>query len=222
MTLIKCSECGKEISDKATVCPGCGNPLTVEPAPVYVCTECKSEFEESFIVCPKCGCPAHDDRPVDKSVIPSTANTGDKSKLIKIGACVVAAVVVVCLAFSMFGGKDNRPSSGDNTSVSSGKVSSEPVVGKWEGVSVFNYDTKKVSPLPANSSFVEFKKDGTFSMNMNDTKLNGTWRKMNDSTDSSFDQVYLLSAGSGTVAGLKDGKLMIKIENFLETFERVR
>ena len=222
MTLIKCSECGKEISDKATVCPGCGNPLTVEPSPVYVCTECKSEFEESFIVCPKCGCPAHDDQPVSKSVIPSTANTGDKSKLIKIGACVVAAVVVVCLVFSMFVGKDNRPSSGDNTSVSSGKVSSEPVIGKWEGVSVFNYDTKKVSPLPANASFVEFKKDGTFSMNMNDTKLNGTWRKMNDSTDSSFERVYLLSAGSGTVAGLKDDKLMIKIENFMETFERVR
>ena len=27
MALIKCSECGKEISDKATVCPICGNPI---------------------------------------------------------------------------------------------------------------------------------------------------------------------------------------------------
>lgn len=27
MALIKCSECGKEISDKATVCMNCGNPV---------------------------------------------------------------------------------------------------------------------------------------------------------------------------------------------------
>ena len=26
MALIKCSECGKEISDKATTCPNCGSP----------------------------------------------------------------------------------------------------------------------------------------------------------------------------------------------------
>jgi len=26
MSLIKCSECGKEISDKANICPSCGNP----------------------------------------------------------------------------------------------------------------------------------------------------------------------------------------------------
>ncbi len=27
MSLIKCSECGKEISDKAESCPNCGNPV---------------------------------------------------------------------------------------------------------------------------------------------------------------------------------------------------
>jgi hypothetical protein len=26
--LIKCSECGKEVSDKAASCPSCGNPIT--------------------------------------------------------------------------------------------------------------------------------------------------------------------------------------------------
>ena len=28
MALIKCSECGKEISDKATACPNCGNTIS--------------------------------------------------------------------------------------------------------------------------------------------------------------------------------------------------
>jgi len=30
MALIKCSECGKEVSDKATACPFCGNPIHIE------------------------------------------------------------------------------------------------------------------------------------------------------------------------------------------------
>ena len=28
MALIKCSECGKEISDKAKSCPNCGSPVS--------------------------------------------------------------------------------------------------------------------------------------------------------------------------------------------------
>lgn len=42
MALVKCPECGKEISDKAQVCPGCGNPM-------------KQRTEEETIHCPKCG-----------------------------------------------------------------------------------------------------------------------------------------------------------------------
>ncbi|MDO4171854.1 MAG: zinc-ribbon domain-containing protein, partial [Prevotellaceae bacterium] len=34
MAIVKCSECGKEVSDKATSCPNCGAPLqTVIQAP---------------------------------------------------------------------------------------------------------------------------------------------------------------------------------------------
>lgn len=38
MALIQCSECGKQISDKAISCPGCGAPCTterVEPTPLH-------------------------------------------------------------------------------------------------------------------------------------------------------------------------------------------
>jgi uncharacterized OB-fold protein len=28
MALIKCSECGKEVSEKAAACPSCGNPIS--------------------------------------------------------------------------------------------------------------------------------------------------------------------------------------------------
>jgi hypothetical protein len=36
MALIACSECGKQISDKAAACPHCGNPLAAaSPAPIF-------------------------------------------------------------------------------------------------------------------------------------------------------------------------------------------
>lgn len=45
MALIKCPECGKEISDKAVSCPGCGMPLD-EKGEERKC--------EDLLVCPKC------------------------------------------------------------------------------------------------------------------------------------------------------------------------
>lgn len=38
MALINCSECGKQVSDKAVACPNCGAPISVEPH----CPECGS------------------------------------------------------------------------------------------------------------------------------------------------------------------------------------
>lgn len=35
MSLIKCPECGKEISDKAKLCPSCGFPINIEEN--YIC-----------------------------------------------------------------------------------------------------------------------------------------------------------------------------------------
>ena len=43
MALIKCPECGKEISDKATACPNCGNPMNQQTQ------------QEEYLCCPKCG-----------------------------------------------------------------------------------------------------------------------------------------------------------------------
>ena len=38
MSLIKCPECGKEISDKAEKCPNCACPISLSPAENYVQT----------------------------------------------------------------------------------------------------------------------------------------------------------------------------------------
>ena len=50
MALVKCKECGKEISDKVTACPACGfeNKLTI-------CPKCHKEMSKTVNVCPHCG-----------------------------------------------------------------------------------------------------------------------------------------------------------------------
>ena len=59
MGLIKCPECGKEISDKADVCIGCGFPIKkyVENRENY--SESKNEeqttVDDGIIVCKSCG-----------------------------------------------------------------------------------------------------------------------------------------------------------------------
>lgn len=44
MALINCSECGKEVSDKAASCPNCGNPIQ----------ESTQSKEKEYLCCPKC------------------------------------------------------------------------------------------------------------------------------------------------------------------------
>lgn len=43
MALINCSECGKQVSDKAVSCPNCGNPIN------------QQSQKEEYLCCPKCG-----------------------------------------------------------------------------------------------------------------------------------------------------------------------
>lgn len=53
MALIKCSECGKEISDKAKNCVHCGCPVEKE----LTCNECGKNINIDDNVCKNCGCP---------------------------------------------------------------------------------------------------------------------------------------------------------------------
>ena len=58
MALIKCIECGNQVSDKAKSCPECGCP--VEPKKIekkIVCFECGASISDKNETCPKCGVP---------------------------------------------------------------------------------------------------------------------------------------------------------------------
>tara|TARA_Y100001968_G_scaffold287198_1_gene288438 strand:- start:1962 stop:2228 length:267 start_codon:yes stop_codon:yes gene_type:complete len=49
MALIKCNECGKEISDKATTCPNCGSPT------VFAEKEKNAKEENTQVIAFICG-----------------------------------------------------------------------------------------------------------------------------------------------------------------------
>ena len=55
MAMIFCTECGKEVSDQAAACPGCGCPI--KKANVLFCTKCGNEISIDAISCPACGAP---------------------------------------------------------------------------------------------------------------------------------------------------------------------
>lgn len=54
MALIKCPECGKEVSDQAASCPNCGTPLNTASSKKF-CKHCGEQIDKDCVVCPKCG-----------------------------------------------------------------------------------------------------------------------------------------------------------------------
>lgn len=112
MALITCPNCGKNISDKAKVCPGCGCELTSdfqvsEYERKIMCEDCSAEISADDAVCPNCGCPVPPKENVQtpQKVEVTSVNLSSvkqKSKKILVGiAIVVVLAIVISLIVSM-------------------------------------------------------------------------------------------------------------------------
>lgn len=55
MALIKCPECGREVSSSAAACPGCGFKVAEYMADLVTCPECGSTVSKKESACPNCG-----------------------------------------------------------------------------------------------------------------------------------------------------------------------
>lgn len=114
MALITCKSCGKEVSDRAKVCPACGATLieeVVEEIQPNVCQECGFEIPADSESCPNCGCPIEvDDSGKIESETPqkvevTAVNLPEIKQKTKKGIIIVAIVVVIAIIGTLIGVK---------------------------------------------------------------------------------------------------------------------
>lgn len=79
MALIKCPECGKEISDQASSCPNCGTPI--KKGETKFCQHCGESIDKECVICPKCGKQVKElkDNGNDKNIIINNNNSASAS-----------------------------------------------------------------------------------------------------------------------------------------------
>ena len=97
--IIKCPECGKEISASVHTCPNCGYPLvkdkiTTSEKTTIVCPECKKEIPQGEDKCANCGYPIN--------------GSGGNMKIenIKNLSTVIAVLLYGCSGFFLYQGRD--------------------------------------------------------------------------------------------------------------------
>ena len=103
MALIECKSCGKQISDKAKICPNCGEVLIADSIPNPLkCPECGCEIPTDSDSCPNCGCPIEKS---EETVSPQKVEVTrvsfhvDKKKVLKIIIIAIAAIAVIAAIF---------------------------------------------------------------------------------------------------------------------------
>jgi transcription initiation factor TFIIIB Brf1 subunit/transcription initiation factor TFIIB len=95
MAMIKCPECGEEISDKAKKCIHCGKVLIEGDSTSEIkCSECGTLLFEKDEICPNCGCPVkNEEKPQQVEV--SSIKVGKKTKGIILGIVLILLVFAV-------------------------------------------------------------------------------------------------------------------------------
>lgn len=106
MALIKCENCGNDISEKAQTCPHCGKIMieeVIKETLPMTCEDCGSVIPDGAESCPSCGCP----------VAQAKENVGIKAQRIihsvshKTKKICICAVAVIALIIGFFVIKNN-------------------------------------------------------------------------------------------------------------------
>lgn len=103
MAMMKCPECGQEISDKAHQCVHCGKVFSEEPVFERRCPECGKILDEGTKVCPNCGCPVNDliSDETQKVEVTNVKLVVDKKKIKWMIVFLILICVVVALVFGV-------------------------------------------------------------------------------------------------------------------------
>lgn len=93
MAMIKCPECGQDVSDKAKKCVHCGKILIEEKQDVKVCRDCGKENPIGASECVYCGCPFEEETVATERASTQTVQAGKSKKIII--PILIAAIVIV-------------------------------------------------------------------------------------------------------------------------------
>lgn len=97
MAMIKCPECGQEISDKAKKCVHCGKVLIEEKSTTKICSDCGKENPIDAIECIYCGC-SFENKKETKNFI----NRINMHKNIFIGIGLVVICISILLVYLIY------------------------------------------------------------------------------------------------------------------------
>lgn len=97
MALVVCRSCGKGISDRAKVCPACGEVLVQENEEkrIILCEDCGTEIPKGASDCPNCGCPVEKEEKEVPQKVEVTAVSIPKKRLMKVFAVLIVVAIVV-------------------------------------------------------------------------------------------------------------------------------
>lgn len=137
MAIIKCPECGHQISDMASTCPACGVRIANN---IVKCSHCGNVYLKDQSVCPVCHESRSANRPAQTLARPESSGFGasaernvdgihpkTKKNRSKIVAIVVALVIIACGGAYCFY-TANKLHGDENTAYVKAMNSSDPVV----------------------------------------------------------------------------------------------
>ena len=157
MAIIKCPECGHQVSDKAATCPSCGVNIAGK---VMRCPECGEVIFKDQTMCPNCHCPLgveldagraqavassiqprmegiHEndnaktatEQAVAETAVPDSPQSGKPKKTNKVTVIVAVAFVVALLAVLLgFYAYNHTQQMNENDAYENAMMSSEPAV----------------------------------------------------------------------------------------------
>ena len=106
MAMIKCPNCGGDISDKATNCIFCNYNIASHTQ--KLCVECGNIIELNSSICNKCGCPVNSNHQRQLVSDNNTEKTSDKGSLKKIVIGFSAVCVVLFIGIGIKMATDNN------------------------------------------------------------------------------------------------------------------
>ena len=104
MALIKCVDCGKEVSNRAKVCPNCGCPIECSVSEISNSNSYNDTQEGEVSTISNAAEPL----PIDTSCQSDNIDTKSKKKWFIIGSIVAIIILILIIAVSTFGNNSNN------------------------------------------------------------------------------------------------------------------